>query len=449
MRSSDTLCFVLRRALQEPVRPVAPLPPRIGKRMEEQRLPVSVVIPTYNRAGMLRRALESVAAQRPRLAAEVIVVDDGSDDGTAEVALQAGARLVQHQRNLGLSAARNTGVETASHEWIAFLDSDDEWLPHHLATLWPHRDAHVLLASAALRCRTDSVDDRFQGPVAHRFEVHKAPNALIFPGNCVCVSTAMILRSAVRAAGGFRSHDGLVEDLDLWIRLLENGTALFLPIVTINYHLHGEQMSMQDLRAMQIAHVAAAVSYDGHAWYSRRDVERWKATANWDNAEIALREGRYIEAAREACAILTHGNRVVGLMGMWLWRLLIRRRGSEVDRDGGPSIAVLPNDWSDHALKAISEEYGLRVRDHRTVAGAVLALIRHPTGVAFVGSWWQVQIARLLRVRSCVNAEEARQLFPPRAARAQSQTGRQSPPQDPARAGARLSTVELGSWTAS
>ncbi len=419
--SIDTLRFVLRRALQEPLRPLAPLPDS-GKPMEKAPLPVSVVIPAYNRAGMLRRALESVATQRPRLPAEVIVVDDGSDDGTSEAARDAGARLVRHPTNLGLSAARNTGVEAASQQWIALLDSDDEWLPHHLATLWPYRNGHVLLASAALRCRAGSHSGRFQGPVGRKVELHRAPNALVFPGNFVCVSTVMVLRSAVRAEGGFRSHGGLVEDLDLWIRLLGSGTGLFLPIVTINYGLHDEQMSVQDLRAMQDAHLTAALSYEGRAWYSRRDVERWRATADWDNARTALKERRYRDAAQEGRSILTHRHRVVGLGGMLLWRFLIRRRSSEVDRDGWPSIAVFPNDWSNGALTSISADRCLRVRRHRTVVGGVLGLIRRPSGVAFVGSTWQARMVHLLRIRACGSAYEAHELFPPRSAERQVET---------------------------
>ncbi len=339
-------------------------------------------------------------------------MDDGSTDGTAEVARQAGARLIQHQRNLGLSAARNAGIDAASHQWVALLDSDDLWLPHHLATLWQHRDAHVLLASAALRCRGNAEFGRFQGPVAHRVEVHDAPNALIYPGNFVCVSAAMVQRSAVRAAGGFRSHYGLVEDLDLWIRLLEAGTAAFIPLVTINYRLHEGQMSARDARAMQRAHIAAALFYEGHAWSVRSDIERWKATADWDNAKIALRDRRYRNAASVVASILTHGHRTTGLIGMLLWRFLIRRRGSEVDRDGWPSISVLPNDWSEPALASISADRRLRVRHHETAIDGVRSLIRRPSGVAFVGSPRQAALVRLLRIRSCGSSDEAHQMFP-------------------------------------
>jgi glycosyltransferase involved in cell wall biosynthesis len=97
---------------------------------------VSVVIPAYNRSAVISRALRSVLAQTWR-DLELIVVDDGSTDGTgARVAdLARGdsrVRLCTHDRNRGAQAARNTGIRTAQGEWIAFLDSDDVWFPDSL-----------------------------------------------------------------------------------------------------------------------------------------------------------------------------------------------------------------------------------------------------------------------------------------------------------------------------
>lgn len=97
--------------------------------------PISVVIPTFNRAKLLRRAVDSVLNQTTR-AAEVIVVDDGSTDDTPAVCREFGSRVkVVHQANGGASIARNTGVQRATQPWIAFLDSDDYWTPSHLANI--------------------------------------------------------------------------------------------------------------------------------------------------------------------------------------------------------------------------------------------------------------------------------------------------------------------------
>src|SRR4051794_4178924 len=113
--------------------------------MSAEPLPISVVIPAYRRADLVRRAVASVRAQRPAQPAEIIVVDDASGDGTADAARDSGATVVVNPANVGEGAARNVGVRAATQPWIALLDSDDEWLPDHLSRLWPLRDGHVLV----------------------------------------------------------------------------------------------------------------------------------------------------------------------------------------------------------------------------------------------------------------------------------------------------------------
>jgi len=94
---------------------------------------ISVVIPAYNAAGTIGRALDSVIAQT-HPAREILVVDDGSTDRTAQVVSEYGGRVEYlYQDNAGPGAARNAGIRAAHGEWIAFLDADDEWLPHRLA----------------------------------------------------------------------------------------------------------------------------------------------------------------------------------------------------------------------------------------------------------------------------------------------------------------------------
>lgn len=99
------------------------------------KIPISVVIPVYNRAKILPRAIKSVLEQTYK-PFEIIVVDDGSIDSTAEVARSFGSLVrVLQQPNSGVSVARNRGVSEARCEWVAFLDSDDYWSPNHLACM--------------------------------------------------------------------------------------------------------------------------------------------------------------------------------------------------------------------------------------------------------------------------------------------------------------------------
>ena len=93
---------------------------------------VSVVIPAYNAAEHITRAIDSVLAQTRR-ADEIIVIDDGSADNTADIVKRYGAELKYiYQDNAGAGQARNAGIDAAKSEWIAFLDADDEWLTDKL-----------------------------------------------------------------------------------------------------------------------------------------------------------------------------------------------------------------------------------------------------------------------------------------------------------------------------
>ena len=104
--------------------------------MSKEKPTVSVIIPTYNRAKLLPRAIKSVLNQTFK-DFEVIIVDDGSTDNTEEVINEfqkhnKRIKYIRHEKNKGAAAARNTGIKIAQGEYIAFQDSDDEWLPNKL-----------------------------------------------------------------------------------------------------------------------------------------------------------------------------------------------------------------------------------------------------------------------------------------------------------------------------
>lgn len=342
-------------------------------------LPVTVVIPVYNRARELRRALETVFAQTPDLADEVIVVDDGSSDETAAVAAAMGARVVVHEQNRGLAAARNTGLQEARNEWVALLDSDDEWCPHHLATLWPLRADHVLVATSAMWCRESSSNDRFQGPVERRPIVLDSPRTLLYPGNFITVSAAMVKRSESQEVGGFVAHHGVAEDLHAWCRLLEVGTAHVSPVVTIRYAVHEGQMS-SDYRTMHRGKLDIAQSYAGHPWWSTRLVERWKGVAAWDAFRAKMAVGDRRRALREL-TLLARPQPALGLLGILARRFRVRRRSAMWTRDGAlstlaqatgrsGSAGLRPRDW----LKVARRPPGRAVLPHGLPATALRAL---------------------------------------------------------------------------
>ena len=302
------------------------------------------------------------------------------------------------------------GLRRPPTEWVALLDSDNVWLPHHLATVWRHRDGRDLVSASALRYEFSTHSDRFHGPVGRSVVTLDSPAKLAFPGNFICASGTIVRKPAVEAAGGFQSRRRLVEDLDLWVRLFEHGTGVAIPLVTVNYRVHDQQKSTRSLRDSQQAHIAACTS---RAAVGPVDIERWKGGATWDNFRISVRSRNWRRAAGQARSVTCRPDRALGLFGTWIWRFLVRRRGFEVDRDGWPSIAVLPNSPAAEVLPELATGRRLKVTRYSSVIRAVASLLRRPAGVLFVGSRAQRTMARLLAAHACVDGEEARALFPP------------------------------------
>ena len=169
--------------------------------MHEGNARVSAVIPAYNAEGFIRDAIQSVLAQTYEIA-EIIVVDDGSSDRTAEAAAGFPRTLVIRRPNGGQGAARNTAIQADSGEWIAFLDADDVWVPRkteiQLGCVTPE--------AGVIHCT------RFNpihfGNLWHR-QTHVAP------------SGAMVRKQVLLEVGGFEESRAVVgvEDLNLWLKI--------------------------------------------------------------------------------------------------------------------------------------------------------------------------------------------------------------------------------------
>jgi GT2 family glycosyltransferase len=204
---------------------------------------VSVVIPTRDRAGMVGRALGSVAAQT-RHDHEIIVVDDGSTDDTAAVVRATGipVRYVR-QDHAGVSAARNRGVSVARGAWVAFLDSDDEWLPRKLE----RQLAFVAEHPHAQCCQTEELWIR-DGRRVNPGRRHRKPSGDIFAASLerclVSPSAVMIRRRTFERLGGFDEGLAACEDYDLWIRLTIDTPVHLIPEpLAVRYAGHADQLS--------------------------------------------------------------------------------------------------------------------------------------------------------------------------------------------------------------
>jgi glycosyltransferase involved in cell wall biosynthesis len=180
---------------------------------------VSVIIPTYNRARKLLRAISSVLYQT-FTDSEVIVVDDGSDDGTAECLkpVMGHIEYIRHPDNRGVSAARNRGIKASRYPFIAFLDSDDYWLSEKLST----QMAFFKQNPEAVACQTEEIWIR-KGSRVNPGKRHLKPSGEIFvPSLKLCLvspSAVVLKRSLLDEVGLFDEDLPACEDYDLWLRI--------------------------------------------------------------------------------------------------------------------------------------------------------------------------------------------------------------------------------------
>jgi glycosyltransferase involved in cell wall biosynthesis len=359
----------------------------------QTHLPVSVVIPVFNRSQLLGRALRSVASQQPRGPAEVIVVDDGSSDGTHEVAEASGARVIRHERNLGTAAAKETGMRAARHEWVALLDSDDEWLPHHLGILWSLTPGNVLVASSCIECTPDSRERSFHGALTEETAILTSPVPLLHPENPIPDSATMVHRKTALAAGGFR--DGLCEDLDIWCRVLTRGRAALSPTVGVLYHTHPGQLSA-DWEGIHAAHLDIARSFSAESWWSQRLVERRAGVTAWDRFRAQQRNGTRGALRHFVRNVSRHPQRALGVLDVCRHRVAVRRKASRLAVSGAPSVAVLAG--GDPTAIPEKDRYEMDLSTAGAVEG-LLRLLRRPSGVVVVRTRPQALLARLAGIR--------------------------------------------------
>ncbi|NNF98933.1 MAG: glycosyltransferase [Desulfobacteraceae bacterium] len=187
--------------------------------MKKEEAPpmVSVIIPTHNRGWILPEAVDSVLNQTCR-EFELIVVDDGSTDDTARILTGYGTDIsIIHQENRGVSAARNRGIHSSRGEYIAFLDSDDLWLPEKLAVQLAYFNDHPQYHI----CQTEEIWIR-KGVRVNPKKRHKKLSGMIFekclPLCLVSPSAVMMRHSLFDDIGVFDESLPACEDYDLWLR---------------------------------------------------------------------------------------------------------------------------------------------------------------------------------------------------------------------------------------
>ena len=300
----------------------------------------TVVVPTRNRRELLVATLRSVLSQRD-VDLQVIVVDEGSDDGTADAVRELDdrrVRLVHHDTAKGLPAARNAGLAVAIGEWIAFCDDDDLWAPDKLAL---QLDA-ARRAEAVWSCTGAAEID----PALHIVGWERCPPTVgtdeLRRRNVVPAGGSGVLArtDVVRALGGFDEALRAAEDWDLWLRLAAVGNAAVVDLPLVAYRVWPGSMS-RDLARMDeaVAVVLARAGQDPSADGWDREHARYRI-------KQLLRSGRRGPAARALLALATEsGSGRVGdvpkavlaaLAPQWYLRVAARR-----------STRAVPDRWPD------------------------------------------------------------------------------------------------------
>ena len=206
----------------------------------------SVIIPLYNKAEYIRRTLKSVLAQSFQNF-EVIVVDDGSRDDSLKIARQTDSDKIRviAQENQGTAVARNTGIEHASGEYIAFLDADDEWKSNYLETIdtltekYPQSDVFVTAYRVVMGKNKYNYSSRLtpdEGCLESYWMTFQ------YPYDFVWTSATVIRKSTVLKAGCFKPGERIGQDLDLWARVARiNPRVAYSSAVCVDYNRNAGQ----------------------------------------------------------------------------------------------------------------------------------------------------------------------------------------------------------------
>jgi len=279
---------------------------------------VSIIIPCYNQARFLAEAVQSALDQNYP-SKEVIVINDGSPDNTREVAAAFGKQIVYiEQENRGLSGARNTGIRAARGEYIAFLDSDDLYLPGALAAQAEYLNAHpqvsMVCGDALLYDgqRTFGLKSarsgRPQNPANFRWETVEY---------CATPSTVMVRRPVFNRVGLFDEHlKNAAEDWLMWVRISLHFNMAYLDQPLIYYRVH-DRNATQNVERINRGNryaVAAVVGSPDFAQYPahfRAKLLFYRFATAWRTEPKIRAIGFFLRALRTDPTQLPYGVRVL------------------------------------------------------------------------------------------------------------------------------------------
>lgn len=210
---------------------------------------VSVIIPTYNRAHLISEAIESVVNQTYK-DLEIIVVDDGSLDNTEKIVRKWQEKdkrifYIKHEKNRGISAARNTGISYSKGDYLAFLDDDDIWLHQKIEVQMKEMmksDFDLLFSN--LYFWDSKKNTKYKAFELNPLSMGRDVLGILIKKNFGTTSTAFLRKSILKKVGFFDETLPPSEDYDLWLRIVYNGFKIgFIEEPLILYRIHSIQMT--------------------------------------------------------------------------------------------------------------------------------------------------------------------------------------------------------------
>lgn len=313
---------------------------------------VSVVVPAFNCAAYISRAINSVLVQGHHYI-EILVVNDGSTDDTANVLSRYGDRVrVVHQENQGVAAARNRAIELSSADWIAFLDSDDVWharkLELQLLALDTCPEVDLVFSGFRMvdsldRCLVHDAIRSYYGVFARRQinwgDVFNSGRSVVggtdlyfgdcyptlFQGNFIKTSTVMVRRQSLVSTGLFRSDLRTEEDYDLWLRVCSAGSVAFLDSSLVDARRRPDQLTSPEnagVVADNVAKVISLAAADAVRKLGEPAVEQRLAGIYRHLAGIRLLAGEHRCARQAAMKSMKHGSVKLLLIGIVAWSFL-------------------------------------------------------------------------------------------------------------------------------
>jgi len=346
---------------------------------------VSVVVPCYNQARFLGEAIQSVLSQG-YTDFEIIVVDDGSKDGTKEVASgyarkNSRVRLIR-QENRGLASARNRGLAEAHGEYVVFLDSDDRLVGEALEVGVRELEAHPRCAFVSGICRKITADGSIV-PGWEQFRVRDDPYLELLRSCPIYVPAVMYRRSVFDTVGDFDTSYRAAEDYDLYYRILERFPVYCHNTLVAEIRRHEANMT-RDRTLMLKYNMAALRSQRKRVKEDARYKDAYKAGErlwrDWHGAPVVvqvrahLQEGRWWEGLKGLLVLLRYYPQGILLVAKWgvererlAWRLRHQQRELETHRYKLQQLKKLSEGGAENGCREIKELQSAMKEERRKI----------------------------------------------------------------------------------